>query len=321
MKGKLTYLPHVKKEALKRMEEVESLLHHRRFSEALRQMEWLEEVRVPEILSSLIKGKVQALYQLERWHELESYCDEVRKDASFSQKSFLILAYGASLFYQERYVEVLDFIESLDEASLTSEEMKEIHLWYETSRKEVEEQADKVLTQFEKAVFLGNEEAQWQWFHQWKRLGQSPPDVFLDILLESSVNPFVKTMILESLQEANINKEVWVKKFSKKDKVNLKEMKGPEEVPIYLATLDLLQNLEQQNPTLYAFSVELLQRYIAYIYPFVDEVGKPSLLSEAVVFVAEEHLTGSAKELTNTLEEKVKEIIKSNEAYFKLFLN
>jgi len=321
MKRNVTYLPHVKQDAVEKLEKIERLLQEEQYKDAVFLIKKLEKLQIEPITNSVIRGKLLALYGLEKWQSLERYCEEISSHFSITKTEDYIIAYGASLFYQAQYEEVINYIEEkLDEIELSPVSLKQLEQWYDLSKEEVTNEAKTLMTKFKHAIISENETAQWQLFHQWKKLGQPPPEMFEILLAEKAVNPFVKTKIIESLQDGNNEQEVIVKKFDQEAFIILTEIPPIAEHPIYIQTLKALSNIEQKNPTVYTFTLELLQRYIEYVYPFLYKKDEIYIVAEALEAIATEHLTGESTTHEKAVKNKITQIVTSNEAYFRLFL-
>lgn len=100
MKRNVTYLPYVKQDAVEKLEKVEGLLQEEQFKDALFLIKQLEKIKYEPIINRVIRGKLQALYGLEKWQSLERYCEEISSHFSITKTEDYIIAYGASLFYQ-----------------------------------------------------------------------------------------------------------------------------------------------------------------------------------------------------------------------------
>src|SRR5699024_5690120 len=160
-------------------------------------------------------------------------------------------------------------------------------------------------------------------FHQRNKLNIEPPELFLYMLQVERVNPLVKTYILKELRQWGVKEEVTVTKVGKSQSFKLYELPDVTKHPVYEATLNQIDSVEQSNPTLYALVLELLQRYAEFIYPFLYEDEDIEFVSEAAIALARNHLEG-----THVAKEKVprktdyfmNEIQYSNEAYFQLIM-
>src|SRR5699024_911358 len=233
------------------------------------------------------------------------------------------LFYVVSLFEQEQYELLIDFIDvDVVKKDMETEQFLELMEIYEESKLIVNDEATKLLEKFQLAIVSQSDRKQWEIFHQWQQLNSDPPRLFIELLAVTNVNPFVKTALIQTIQDFYHDEEVTIIKGEKECRVVLQELPLICDQVEYNEVVDQLEAVEQKDPTLHLFVLEILQRYHEYTYPFVYDISEATEISEAVMSIARGHLYGSDNYVNN--EEKllpyIEEINKANEDYFKLLL-
>lgn len=322
MNKKVTYLPHVKERLQEQFTQMHRLINEGDANAALAVIENLlkHEYKVEQ----LYVKKLYCLSELKRWREVEQLVVSLRQK---KLKPHYDLYYLLSLYKQEHYSLVIDFYkESIDAAQMPENIYKEIKYLYDESKHMINNEARKIHKQLQLAIVSGNEQEQWHLFHQWDKLCIAPPELFLFMLQEERVNPFVKTYLLQALADWQVADVVTVEKFGKAKTfklVKLKDLSHFTNDPIYLQTLKQIESVEQNNPTLYDLVVELLQRYVEYTYPFMYKSEDVPYMSEAVIALARDYLEGddvNKQKLESKTIDYIELIQKSNEAYFHLIM-
>lgn len=265
--------------------------------------------------------KLYCLRELERWQTIEQLADSLRTEKTNPQFD---LYYLVSLFKQQQYELVIDFFHDFVNARQVPENIyKEMKHVYDESKHIINEKASTINEQLQLAIVSGNGRDQWLLFHQWDKLNIKPPDLFYYMLQEKCVNPIVKTYILKALQQWQVTEEVIVSKGEKSQTFRLNELPELTKHPVYEATLKQIESIEQNNPTLHALVLELLQRYAEFIYPFLYEDEDIEFVSEAVIVLARNHLEGTqvaTEKPSRKIDSIMNEIQYSNEAYFQLIM-
>lgn len=322
MNKRITYLPHVKERLQEKFSKITSLINEGKIEAALSHIDiLLKHEYKPE---QLYMKKLYCLRALERWQKVEQLAESLQDE---QRNPEIDLYYILSLFMQEQYEHVIDFFHESIETELTEQIpeniYKEMKHFYDESKHIINEKAKTIEKKLQLAIASANDRDQWLLFHQWDKLNVEPPTLFYYMLQEKRVNPIVKTYILNTMQKWQIQEEVTVSKVGKAKTFKLNELSDVETHPVFRATLQQIDSIEQNNPTLHALVLELLQRYVEYIYPYIYENEDIVFVSEAVIILARHHLEG-AQIKTETLAPKtdhfIKQIEYSNEAHFRLMM-
>lgn len=319
MNKKVTYLPHIKKRLQAKFAQMLRLITAGNVEEGLAHIESL--LKHDYKTDELYVKKLYCLSELERWQEVEQLTESLRRENSKPHYDFY---YMISLFKQEQYELIIDFFhESVDAAKFPEHIYKEIEYLYDESKLIIKDRAKSITEQLQLAIVSHNEREQWLLFHQWKKLQVEPPDLFFYMLKDERVNPFVKTNILQSLKHWQVTQEITVVKAGKSRRIILHQLFDLIDHPIYQKTLTRIDEIEQNNPTLHALLLELLQRYVQYTYPFVYKSEDIEFVREALVALAQNYLEGrriKEQELPHKTSKFLEQIRHSNEVYFQLIM-
>lgn len=319
MNKKVTYLPHIKKRLENKYAQMIRLISAGNVEEGLSHIENLLKHNYKT--DELYVKKLYCLSELERWQEVEQLTEALPSEKSTPHKD---LYYLISLFKQEQYELVIDYFhESIDATTIPEHIYKEIEYLYDESKHVINDRLKSITEELQLAILSQNQREQWLLFHQWEKLQVEPPELFFYMLKDERVNPFVKTNILQSLKEWQVAQEITVLKAGKSRRIIVDKLFDITSHPIYIETLNRTDSIEQNNPTLYALLLELLQRYVQYIYPFVYKSEDIKFVSEALVALAHNYLEGTPineQKLSQKTNHFLEQIRHSNEVYFQLIL-
>lgn len=321
MNNKVTYLPHVKKLWQQKQVQLDVYISEGKYEQAFELIN--ELLTYPFESPHFLLQRLKCLNELHLWADLEDVADEALKNAPIELYGTLCLFYVVSLFEQEQYELLIDFIDvDVVKKDMETEQFLELMEIYEESKLIVNDEATKLLDKFQLAIISQNDREQWELFHQWQQLNSDPPRLFIELLAETNVNPFVKTALIQTIQPFFHDEEVTIIKGDNECKVVLQELPLIRDQVEYNEVVHQLELVEQEDPTLHLFILEILQRYHEYTYPFVYDRSDVQEISEAVLTIARGHLYGSNEHVGD--EEKllhyIEEINKANEDYFKLLL-
>lgn len=321
MNNKVTYLPHVKKLWHQKQVQLDVYISEGKYEQAFELIN--ELLTYPFESPHFLLQRLKCLNELHLWADLEDVADEALKNAPIELYGTLCLFYVVSLFEQEQYELLIDFIDvDVVKKDMETEQFLELMEIYEESKLIVNDEATKLLDKFQLAIISQNDREQWELFHQWQQLNSDPPRLFIELLAVTNVNPFVKTALIQTIQPFFHDEEVTIIKGDNECKVVLQELPLIRDQVEYNEVVHQLELVEQEDPTLHLFILEILQRYHEYTYPFVYDRSDVQEISEAVLTIARGHLYGSNEHVGD--EEKllhyIEEINKANEDYFKLLL-
>lgn len=317
---KITYLPQIKSRLQKYHDFSDDLLAQENYQSALEKIEVLLAHNFKVIEN--YEKKLICLLALQEFAEAEELAEQLSKQYSYEKFQFY---YIKSLYEQAFYELIVDFYEKELQEKLRDEKVLQAILpLYQDSRRQVDQKAKSIEKQLELAVLTVNHPDQWHLFHQWKQLQIEPPPIFIDLLSREEMNSFVKTYMIEALQKWEVNKEVEIVKGGQVLKTKIMEISPISQNLAYRRTLQNLSEIEQKNPTLYELVLQLIHRYVEYIYPFLYDEQDASTVSQAATAIAKHHL-GEAVKIgegfdLNQFQSYQSIIEKSNEAYFKLIL-
>src|SRR5699024_7825294 len=170
----------------------------------------------------LLLQRLKCLNELHLWADLEEVADEALKNAPLELYGTLCLFYVVSLFEQEQYELLIDFIDvDVVKKDMETEQFLELMEIYEESKLIVNDEATKLLEKFQLAIVSQSDRKQWEIFHQWQQLNSDPPRLFIELLAVTNVNPFVKTALIQTIQDFYHDEEVTIIKGEKECRVVL----------------------------------------------------------------------------------------------------
>lgn len=320
MKLNVTFLPHVKKKIETIKTEVSHLIANYQYGLALDKIDTL--LAQQYIDENLIEQKLGCLLMLERWKEVETVAEQYIKVAPEEKKKTFLFYYVAGLYHLEQYELV---VETIDEMYKNGDghnyDNKEIEQLYKECKQKINEKAQQIEKRFQLAIVSKNELEQWQLVHRWIKLNVEPSPFIYYLLGSDDVHPIVKTNLLLALQERNIKTEVTIVKGQDKMIVSPAMLHPPKQDSVYKTTVKHLEAIEQQNPTLHTFSLQLLDSYVEYLYPFIYLQEESKAVANAALAIARDTLTGGKDSLHLKGKQEVyfkKAIERSYESFLRL---
>ncbi|WP_449619983.1 tetratricopeptide repeat protein [Robertmurraya sp. Marseille-Q9965] len=110
-------------------------------------------------------------------------------------------------------------------------------------------------------------------------------DEVKDYLKSKDGHPFLKTMLLNILQEQEYEKEIHIEKFGSEKTVipiNIRPIRESEQ---FLAIKEILNPIEDKNPILFQQMLSLLERHLFLISPFELEPTEPHVWAASYHYV------------------------------------
>lgn len=323
MDYKVTHLPHVKRQLEQLKKEVNFDIKDQLYEDALQKINILIEQQFAN--EYLFEKKLYCLAMLERWDKVEIVAEQLMKEISVEKYEQILFYYVMSLYHNEQYELAIELIEEARNDGNISEAISEkLHHLYAESKQMTIDKAKKIDERMQIAMVTNNEPQQWQLFHQWKKLNVQPSELIFHMLESELVHPFVKTQILFSLQERKIEQVVTIVKNNKKMMVNVSDLPLLHEHLTYLKTLQHIEEVEQNDPTLHSLVTELLRTYFEFIYPFIYNIKNAQLVAQSAVLIARNHLSGQISEQDEKDRQLLyykNEIERSHEAFFRLTIS
>lgn len=320
MNEKVKHLPLVKRQLEQLAEKITSDIQNQEYTRALGKINFLEEQQF--FYPNLYSNKLFCLTKLERWDEVEFISESLLKKKSDPNIADYFLYYVTSLYHRKQYHLVIELINEKKSDNLFSKKHLEylLHLYNESFQK-INEKLQQLYKYLEIAVVTKNEIDQWLLFNQWKILNVPPSELIIQMLTMNEVNPFVKTNILFVLHERKIDKHIFIRKNDQELYVNVLDLYPLEAQPIVRKTLTYLDDVEQNDPSLYSLTVELLQRYFEYDYPFFVHEKHSPFIAKAAITIAQNQLLGKTSMESDEKAEIIKyknEILTKYEAFLRL---
>ncbi|MGM8366344.1 tetratricopeptide repeat protein [Virgibacillus sp. W0181] len=247
----------------------------------------------------IILGKLICLMELGYTEEAQQLCEEKMNEANVHYYEYLQI-YVTLLFQTDQYEAVLEQIELERNSKQLPEDMEDyFRQLYQLSEHMnndiIVEKSNFYADELKSAIEEKNEKKQWQLIQQLRKLHYPPSDELVEILSTKNVHPVVKTAIFLWLQDIEYNKAVEIHKLDRQDIFYPNNVLHIKDNHTYKEILLLMNNLEQQNPTLYNMIEQLLYRYTFVLHPFSFREHETNELADALLYLAETYLNIQSK--------------------------
>ncbi|RBW71565.1 tetratricopeptide repeat protein [Bacillus taeanensis] len=223
-------------------------------------------------------GTVLCFIELERFNEAEKWCENMLED-DIGDYYEVMKVYMLVLVQQGKFEKVITVLESVLEAPHPSKAAavfeQTLHLAQEAinneEKEEIIEIEDDELQLLIKELDNAVPEKQLHAIEMLSRIDNSKIiDAYKTFLKDEQKDPFLKSMILQSLREKNIDEAILIHKCNKKMTVYPNKLQDVFKDEYVLPVKQLLnEHIEHQNPTLYGLNLQIWLHYLYAIYPLV----------------------------------------------------
>lgn len=314
--------PTLRNELEKTERESYELIQQQEYSIALEKLDFLlthqffsYEIHISKLIC-LIK-----LYQLT---EAEEFCENLLSDYNDPHYYDYLDYYIMILYENNKFTYIIDTIKEEEKRSTIPENFKKkFRDLYRLAYQMNISRSDELIRELHHAVKEDNHRKQWYIINKWKELKIDPPEMFLTLIKKKTIHPAIKTAVIEIYKDSNFESSIIVEKFGENYTIEPKLLQKVLDHPIYLNTLEQLQNLEQENPTLYMQAKELLYQYSYIQYPRFYPTSDIIYVKDALIFIGYENLSLTQNDVINEgkIQDYVEMIKLSNELYLNICLD
>ncbi|MFC0522419.1 tetratricopeptide repeat protein [Pontibacillus salicampi] len=260
-------------------------LKSKKYEQAIQSFDTLIEFDAAS--SEVLTGKLVSLMELGRYKEAESLCRELmhREDDHYFQYLHIYLTV---LFQTGQYDELLELLDEVFESTDIPHDIRQ-QFWqlYEiTDKLKVDEaQSEQAENLDELVLALQTEDTklQWQLISKLKKVDVKPyVDQLVPFLELEKVQPVIKTALLQWMQVSGVERKVQIQKLGNTTVVTPNDLPDVLSHPASIHILHLLNEVEQNNPTLFDFIQQLLFRYMYVRFPIVPEDEELPYIAKAL---------------------------------------
>ncbi|WP_234031407.1 tetratricopeptide repeat protein [Lentibacillus cibarius] len=283
--------------------EKESLaaLKDKRYDEALMKLNQLLRYGIRN--HEIVTGKLMCLMELNRHKEAQDLCEELLLQSDEHYYHYVHI-YLTILFHTSQYQMLMAQVEKEFAAARVPQEMKDQfrQLYDISSKMQKEIQAEKSSEYIDallKAVKDRNDHHQYRLVEQMRRMDNMPTSEVLALLTDDQVHPVIKTAIFIWLQETDVYEEVAISKLGVQMQLRPNHVPKLDSHPVLKQTILIINELEQENPTLFQLMEQLLIHYVYVWYPVMPSNTDPHAIARALTKIGEDYLnihTGSIAE-------------------------
>ncbi|SEP94450.1 tetratricopeptide repeat protein [Piscibacillus halophilus] len=267
---------------------------HKNYKEALLHIEQLESFH--EASHDILTAKVICLIEINQYEQAISLCRKLMKEDDEHYYKYLHI-YLTILFQNSQYAEVVDLLEEFKEnESIPVEYEESFKQLYDMSQQFQEQTPERDsaehMDHFLESLENGNFQEQWKLlsYHRKHSIG-SYLDQIVPYLSDTQLNPVVKTGILQWCMDEQIDLKLEIEKFGETDWFQPNRLKDILEMDFAKECLAKLDEIEQDDPTLYQFTKQILYRYLYIMYPFTPKDTTASRIADAVLNLAKRYLS------------------------------
>lgn len=270
----------------------------------------------------IITGKLICLMELGRQLEAELLVEESihMRDQNYYE---YVHIYLTILFQTNQYEKLMEQVSLELEDDYTPEMIREqFQQLYDMSANMQSDILDKKTPEYIADLITAVQEEdfpkQWKVIENMRKMKMEPTEKIIHFLNNESIHPVIKTVIFKWLRDKEVTKLVKVSKLGKEQTLRPSELYTVREHALFKRIILLINEVEQQNPTLFIFLEQLLYRYTYVCYPILSPGIDVILIAEALKQIGEEYMQ---EPLNDNIDEEVKKYIEEIKLCEKLYLS
>jgi len=291
----------------KRELEAESLqaLKEKRYAEALEKLDQL--IAYHEDNQEIFVGKLICLMELARFQEAQELAEDLLSVKSEGYFDYMHI-YLTILFQTNQYDLLIETVEQAlqqkDMPLTMKEQYQQLYAISQNMRSDLtDKQSKEDFAELQEAVAEGNHLQQWRLVERLRKTRLEPNHAISDLLEQDNVHPVTKTAILLWLRDWKEHDPVCVTKMGRKATIIPSESADLKTNGLKAAILQILQDYEQSNPTVYQMMIEVLDRYLYVMYPFIERELSASDIANAIIGITSPDEADMTAEQTDYIEE------------------
>ncbi|MCT2537920.1 tetratricopeptide repeat protein [Aquibacillus koreensis] len=301
-------------------------LEEKRYQDALDYLEKLSEYDVNS--HEVLTGKLICLMELGEQEKAELLGEELLSLKNEHFYEYLHI-YATLLFQASKYDEAIDLLEveigleTVPEPLQTQlQQVCDISKKLSDDRKE--EQASVLLVKLKRAVQDQEPVTQWRLLEKLRSIySTTESELLTKMLVDKTIQPVVKTAIILLYQAQNIDASIELEKFGQSITINPSELSEISNHKAVEYIMSGLEEVEQENPTLFELIKELMYRYVYVRYPIMPTQKECGYITEALKLLGYEYLQMQRNDSTMTqidpeVTHYIEEIIASEKEYFSI---
>lgn len=308
-------------------EAIENFQKHN-YKEALKQFNQLIAYGVQD--ADVNVGKVTCLAELGRLKDAEYFMEDLIEELIEEKGQdyyTYIHIYATVLFQYHKHKKVEQLLhDALKDHHLREPFKTQFQKLYGVNQPLVEEEVETETSikrqELEEAIKQHDMITQW---HLVNHLQQTPIepylDLFEDMLKDPFIHPVIKTVIISLLQANSIDQMITVEKFGEELEFNPIHFPFVNEHPYRKAIQKELAKVENDNPSFFKLTNQVLDRYFYVQYPLINEEASVTGTVEAIlklVSASFDHDAFDKEDLPDELVNKMNELIESEQIYFSI---
>ncbi|MDL4841702.1 tetratricopeptide repeat protein [Aquibacillus rhizosphaerae] len=305
--------------------ESKEALKDKRYGDALQYLNKLSDYDVNS--HEVLTGKLICLMELGEEEEAEELCEKLLDERNEHYYEYLHI-YSTLLFQASKYAEVIELLDNELNGQHIPEPIKTQLIQVSDISKNLnadqkKELGTRHLSKLKKAVDDADVSAQWGIIEKLQSINVLPQTHFMEkMLIDDSIHDIVKAAIIDLFRVQGVNKPVELIKFNQQITVHPSELSSISNETSTKQILELLEDIEQDNPSLFELIKELLYRYMYVRYPIMPIQESIVPISEALNLLGYYYLQlmelDNLEKADKNVIHYINEIIASEKEYFSV---
>ncbi|GAB4073265.1 hypothetical protein GCM10028778_08130 [Barrientosiimonas marina] len=248
-------------------------------------------------------GRLICLMELNRYQEAQDFCETLLTWHDDHYYDYIHI-YLTILFQTNQYELLMNQADrELASGKVPDDMTKQFRQLHAVSRRLREEIRAEKTTEYINDLFRSVEEAnhvrQYALVEQLRKLSIEPTDQVQPLLADDRVNPVTKTAIFVWFQETGVSEKIHIHKLGADLTVAPEQVPPLRTHPVMQEVSRIIDDQEQENPTLFQFMAQLLRHYLYVRYPFMPHEADGGSIADALMAIGKDYLQKPANTRTN----------------------
>lgn len=305
-------------------EQSKRAIENKNYEEALLFIHKLESFNAAS--NEILIAKIISLSELGQNEQAIGLCRKLMKEDESNYYQYIHI-YLNILFHSNQYSEVMDTLHQLEnDPKLPPEYKAHFQLLYDQCEEFLTttgaEEREKDMDHFIDSLENGHFKEQWKLLSYHRTFAVRP---YLELIkpyfVDTKLNPVIKTGLLQWCMDEEVNENLEIEKFEKYMIANPTLIEDILDTNFATKVLSELEEIEQEDPTMFSFTKQILYRYLYILFPFTPKLEQATDVANAVLGLAKQYLTldepsSKQHETTKDQEEWMETIERYEKVYF-----
>lgn len=267
-------------------------MKQKRYAEALESLNQLLNFQVLD--HEIIIGKLICLMELGRYGEARDLCEQVLENRDGNYYQYLHM-YVTILFQMSEYELLMKQIDhefsSGEMPSMIQDQLQQLYDMSRQMQLDIDkERHSEYIKELNQAIREENHFTQWRVMENFREMKAEPFEQAIRLLADKTIHPVTKTSIFKWLQEQRYAEYVTIYKLNHSLNVKPNQVTSLATDAAIKQVMLLINEIDQDNPSLFQILKQLLSRYAYVRYPIMFPGEDAAYVAAALKHIGKSYL-------------------------------